>query len=126
MFKHVLIREVAYATLPRTTRRERHAAVAQFLEASTGGAGATATALAMHWREAGEPERALQYVLVAADQAGRGWAKGEAAALYKEALDLLPPDDVDRRRDISRRRTLALVAASHIADAKNLQPHAES
>jgi class 3 adenylate cyclase len=121
MFKHVLIREVAYATLPRATRRERHAAVAAFLEASTGGAGATATALAMHWREAGEPERALQYVLVAADQAGRGWAKEEAAALYKEALELLPPDDVERRRDISRRRTLALVAASHIADAKNLK-----
>jgi class 3 adenylate cyclase len=125
IFKHVLIREVAYATLPRTTRKERHAAVAEFLEASTGGAAATATALAVHWREAGEPERALKYLLVAADQAGRGWAKNEAAALYQEALDLIPPEDTARRRDISRKRTLALVAASHIADAQNLRSSPE-
>ena len=120
-FKHVLIREVAYATLPRATRKERHAAVAEFLEAATGGAAATATALAVHWREAGEPERALGYLLMAADQAGRGWAKAEAAALYREALELIPEDDVDQRRDISRRRTLALVAASHIVDAQNMK-----
>ncbi|MGA7986980.1 MAG: adenylate/guanylate cyclase domain-containing protein [Candidatus Dormiibacterota bacterium] len=120
-FKHVLIREVAYATLPRASRRERHAAVAEFLEAATRGAGATATALAVHWREAGETDRAVTYFLKAADQAGRGWAKDEAAALYKDALELIPKDDVDQRRDISRRRTLALVAASHIADAQNLR-----
>ncbi len=120
-FKHVLIREVAYATLPRATRKERHAAVAEFLEAATRGAGATATALAVHWREAGETERALTYLLKAADQAGQGWAKDEAAALYKEALELIPEEDAAQRRDISRRRTLALVAASHIADAQNLR-----
>lgn len=124
-FKHVLIREVAYSTLPRATRRDRHTAVAEFLEAATRGAGATATALAMHWREAGDPERALKYLLLAADQAGRGWDKAEAAALYREALDLIPERDTDRRRDISKRRTLALVAVSHIVDARNLQPGPE-
>jgi predicted ATPase len=31
-FKHMLIREVAYSILPRTVRRERHAAVAQHVE----------------------------------------------------------------------------------------------
>jgi hypothetical protein len=36
-------------------------------------------------------------------------------------MELIPEDDVDQRRDISRRRTLALVAASHVADAKNLR-----
>ena len=75
----------------------------------------------MHWREAGENDRALTYFLKAADQAGRGWAKAEAAALYKEALELVPEDDIEQRRDLSRRRTLALVAASHITDAQNLK-----
>ena len=121
MFKHVLIREVAYATLPRATRRERHAAVAEFLESCTAGAGATATALALHWREAGHDERALKYVLIAADQAGRGWAKDEAASLYAEALRLIPEDDAERRRDIVRKRTMALVALSHVADARSLR-----
>jgi len=120
-FKHVLIREVAYATVPRATRRERHAAVAEFLEAATAGAGATATALAAHWREAGWDARALTYLLAAADAAGRGWAKEEAAALYREALELVPADDTKQRASLTRLRTLALVAASHVADARSLQ-----
>jgi class 3 adenylate cyclase len=120
-FKHVLIREVAYATVPRATRRERHAAVAEFLEAATAGAGATATALAAHWREAGWDARALTYLLTAADAAGRGWAKEEAAALYREALELIPAEDVRQRDSVARLRTLALVAASHVADARSLQ-----
>jgi class 3 adenylate cyclase len=124
-FKHVLIREVAYATVPRATRRERHAAVAEFLEASTSGGGATATALAAHWREAGDAARALKYLLIAADEAGRGWAKDEAATLYRDALELVPEDDTAQRDSISRLRTLALVAASHIADARSLRRGSE-
>jgi predicted ATPase len=120
-FKHVLIREVAYATVPRTTRKERHLAVAEFLESATNGAGATATALAGHWREAGHDDRALKYLLLAADQAGKGWAKDEAAALYLEALGLVPEQDAEQRNSIARRRTLALVAASHVADARSLK-----
>ena len=81
---------------------------------------ATATALAQHWREAGEPERAVDYLVIAGDQAGRGWAKDEAAKLYGEALELLPEDDAERRREISRKRALALVASAHVEDALNL------
>jgi class 3 adenylate cyclase len=119
-FKHMLIREVAYATLPRAARRERHAAVAGFLEQATSGAAATSTALAQHWREAGDSERAVGYLLGAAEQAGRGWAKDEAADLYKHALELIPEEDRDRRREIARRRALALASIIHVADAQLL------
>jgi class 3 adenylate cyclase len=119
-FKHVMIRDAAYATLPRATRKQLHASAAAFLEEATAGAAATATALAQHWREAGEPARAVGYLVVAGDQAGRGWAKDEAARLYGEALELLPEDDADRRREISRKRALALVASQHVEDALNL------
>src|SRR6266516_2470323 len=34
LFKHILIRDVAYATLPRSLRRERHAAVARYIESA--------------------------------------------------------------------------------------------
>jgi class 3 adenylate cyclase len=119
-FKHMLIREVAYATLPRAGRRERHGAVASFLEKATAGAAATSTALAQHWREAGDSERAVGYLLRAAEQAGRGWAKEEAASLYKQALDLIPEDDLDRRRELSRRQALARAAVFHIPDAQLL------
>jgi class 3 adenylate cyclase len=117
-FKHVVIREVAYATLPRARRRELHASVARFLEDATGSAAATATALAQHWGEAGDDERALTYILRAADQAARGWAKDEAAALYGRALELISPDDSALRRDVAGKQALALASVVHIADVR--------
>jgi len=119
-FKHVLIREVAHATISRRRRSERHAAVAAFLEARTGGGGATATALADHWREAGDRDKAVRYLLLAADQASRGWAKEQAADLYREALDLLAEDDSERRRQIAKLRAVAMQAAYHVTDARLL------
>jgi predicted ATPase len=118
-FKHALICDVAYATLPRARRKDLHAIVAGFLEQATRGAAATATALARHWREAGDDERALEYLLLAADQAGRGWAKEQAASLYSEALELCDPDP-ELRREIVRKRALAMVALQHVIDMKHL------
>jgi len=123
-FKHVLIRDVAYATVPRSRRRDLHATVARFLEEVTGGAGATATALARHWKEAGEPGWAFEYLLSAAEQAGRSWAKEEAAALYAEALQVCPePAD---RRAIVRKQAMALAAAQHVGDARHQTRPAEA
>jgi class 3 adenylate cyclase len=119
-FKHGLIRDVAYATLPRAERRERHAHVAQFLEDRTTEMGAAAAAVAEHWRESGEPTRAVRFLMLAADQAGRGWAKEEAVALYREAATLVPQDDAELRREIMRRFAVAEMAMFHIADARRL------
>lgn len=116
-FKHALIRDVAYATVPRARRRDLHAVVARFLERATAGAGATATALARHWREAGESEQALEYLLLAADQAGRGWAKDEAARLYGEALEVCGAEPA-RRREIIHKQALAFAALQHVADVR--------
>jgi len=119
-FKHELIRDIAYATLPRPARRDRHATVAKFLEASTPELAAASSALAHHWREAGEPVRAADQLTVAGDQAGRGWAKDEAVTLYREALVCLPEDERERRREITRRIAVALQAVIHVADAELL------
>lgn len=115
-FKHALIREVAYATVPRARRRELHARVAEYLEAVTRGAGSTATALAEHWKEAGEADLAVKYLLLAADQANRGWAKDEAAALYGQAGELC--SSPDQKRQIVRKQAMALVAFQHVVDAR--------
>ena len=53
-FKHGLMRTVAYATVPRARRRERHAEVARFLEETTTATGESAATLAFHWRAAGD------------------------------------------------------------------------
>jgi class 3 adenylate cyclase len=112
-FKHGLIHDVAYQRLPRAERRERHAAVAIFLEEATGVMGQSNEALAHHWREAGEHRRAVDCLIAAADQAGRGWAKEHAVALYKAALELVP-DDEALRRSIQLRLVVAAHAFAHI------------
>ena len=119
-FKHGMIQDVAYATLPRASRRSRHEAVARFLEAANV-AGVSREALGHHWREAGDVDRAFEHLVLAGDQAGRGWAKKRAVALYREALELLPEGD-QRRRDISRNLAVALQAVFHLEDARTLQP----
>jgi predicted ATPase len=119
-FKHVLIRDIAYATLPRLQRRKRHAEVAGFLEQATPEIRTAASALAHHWREAGDGVRAADYFVIAGDQAGRGWAKYEAAGFYHDALALLPEDDLERRRDLMRRQAVAIAAGFHVADAELL------
>ena len=93
-FKHMLIREVAYSTVPRAARRERHAAVAQHVEETIEGASETLSPiLAYHWREGGEPTRAIPYLLAAADAARRGWAQNAVVDLYSKALELADEDE---------------------------------
>ena len=113
-FRHVSLHEVAYSTLPRAARRERHAAVARLAEETfVDRHRALAAILARHWREAGETERAIEYLVDAAEQADQAWAKQEAVSLYTEALGLLTEGD-SRSRSISLRRAVAEVALSHI------------
>ena len=116
-FKHDLIRDAAYATLPRQPRRKRHAEVAAFLEETTSETPAAASALAQHWREAGEDRRAADYLVIAGDQAGRGWAKEEAVGLYQQALDLIGDEDPELRRKVTQRQAVAAVAVVHVSDA---------
>ena len=112
-FKHALIRDVAYSMLPLAARRERHAAVARFIEAAAGEGTAYASTLAHHWRQAGEGARAVDYLIVAADQAGRGWAQQEAIALCDQALELIPEGDEARKRRVRLSRYVAMQKAWH-------------
>ncbi len=106
-FRHMLIREVAFGTVPRATRRRWHAAVAAYVEQAAAGSETLSWALAHHWHEAGEPLKAIPYLLRAAIVAQRGWAKGAAVDLYTRALELAR-DEGERRR-IRLRRGIALV-----------------
>jgi len=112
-FKHGLIREVAYATLPKAVRRERHGIVARFIENAAGDPAAYAVILAHHWREAGDATAAADYLLIAAQQANLGWAPHEAVDLCNQALELIPEGDEVRRRRARLRRGMAAQAGWH-------------
>ncbi|HEY8777497.1 MAG TPA: AAA family ATPase [Gaiellaceae bacterium] len=117
-FTHVLIRDVAYDLLSRASRRRLHALVAEFFESTTGVSGEAIGALAHHWRDAGEHERAVEQLVRAAEQAERGWAKDHAALLYREALELVPETKTEQRRELRRRLALASSASFHLPDVR--------
>jgi class 3 adenylate cyclase len=117
-FTHVLIRDVAYDLLPRADRARRHGLVAEFFESSTGSSGEAMGALARHWRDAGDNERAVRQLVRAAEQAERGWAKDHAALLYREALELSAADDAEGRSMLLRRIAIASSASFHLADVR--------
>ena len=115
-FTHVLIRDVAYELLPRSERRARHAEVARFVEESAPHIGEAGAALARHWREAGNSERAVDCLIAAAEEAERGWAKDLAVSFYREALQLLPAEEEQRRRLLRQRLAVAQQIYLHITD----------
>jgi len=121
LFKHMLIREVAYATLPRAARRGRHAAVARFIESAAGERIEEAAAmLAHHWQEAGDLDQAVRFLQLAAEHAANGWAKNEAVALFGQALKLVPEDQPELRRAITIRRAETQVELGDLGDAPAL------
>jgi predicted ATPase len=120
-FNHVLVRDVAYDLLPRARRQERHRITAEFLEELSGEFGEAGAATARHWRDAGNAARAVDYFVRAAEVSERGWAKERAAALYREALQLVPAEEGDRRRELTRRLALAQAASQHVLDARILE-----
>ena len=121
-FRHILIRDIAYATLTRGARRDRHKAVATYFEEKITDRDSIAAILAYHWKEAGDPERAVGYLLTAAEHAELGWANAEAAGLYEEALSLIPPEETARRRTVSLKRGIAAARYMHsVADEATLR-----
>ncbi len=120
--KHALIRDVAYAALPRAKRRNAHAAVAAFFE-ELHGEHESPAAVGHHWLQAGDRERAAAYLVEAADRASRGWAKDEAVALYRQALTLVAEDDPKRRRELRLKLAVAQQMLYHVSDAQGVSRH---
>ncbi|HEU0029846.1 MAG TPA: protein kinase [Kofleriaceae bacterium] len=91
---HDRIRQAVLARLAAPARVQIHHQLATALEAAQHPDPET---LAVHWRDAGKPERAVGYALSAAEQATAAVAFARAARLYRMAIELGLPAD-DRRR----------------------------
>lgn len=116
MFRHVLVRDVAYGQIPRADRARLHENVGRWMEArSVENLAETAAQLAHHYgtanvlrRQLGEErqdlaEQAFRFTLLAAEQAAN--LDGQAALqLYQQAADAAP----DKR---SRAETLVALAS---------------
>jgi class 3 adenylate cyclase/tetratricopeptide (TPR) repeat protein len=114
-FRHVLVRDVAYAQLPRAARAERHRRAAEWLQAlSPDRAEDRAELLAHHWQAAlqyaqatGQDTSALaeqtrRALRDAGDRALELNAFAAAARWYQAALELWPAHDPGRPRLLLR------------------------
>jgi adenylate cyclase len=93
-FRHQLIHEVAYRSLLLTRRRELHRRIASWLEAHEGDE--SLPAIASHYRDSNDVEKARTYLPKAADRAASLNAAHEALRFYVEAAGLFS-DDPGRR-----------------------------
>ena len=91
--RHALTREAVLAGLLQREQRSLHGAVGAELERRAGsGAAAAADALAYHFDEAGDVERALRYHVLAATEASRVFAFTAAVSHLERACTLAPVD----------------------------------
>jgi class 3 adenylate cyclase len=110
VFRHILIREVAYQTLPRATRARLHAAAARWIEArAPGREEAVAELIAYHYREAvtlataasadeldtvATRRSAVHWLVRASDAALTGAANIEASRHLRAAIELAEPPEI--------------------------------
>jgi oligopeptide transport system substrate-binding protein len=90
LFKHALIQEAAYGTLPIERRRELHRSAAEWLEhRHATNLDEVAGLLAGHWAATEDDDRAIAALLRAGDVARREHALDEAVDHYRTLLPLL-------------------------------------
>jgi len=98
IFKHHLTQEAAYNGLLRRERRSFHRQVAEALERLfPDRVEEQLGLLARHWEQAGERERAVEYLQRAGEQAAAQFANAEAVGYFTRALDLTPEENLTAR-----------------------------
>jgi len=132
-FRHALVRDALYRSIPWARRRNHHQQVAELLTSR----GAVPAVVAGHWIAAHAPEKARPLLLAAAEQHCTAHSYRDAAALVGRALALWPEGEdppgrltaLERLADCAELSGDPLLAADTWADlalrhrmAGNLQP----
>jgi oligopeptide transport system substrate-binding protein len=112
-FAHHQLHQEALATLPEDVRPGYHRRVAEALERSSPRRVDERIGLLAHlWEQAQEPDKAIEYLLRAGDQARLAYAHEEAADYYRRALAFLR-EGQDHER--TARTLMKLGSTYHIA-----------
>jgi tetratricopeptide (TPR) repeat protein len=105
LFRHWLVQDAAYGSLLKQERRELHRLVGEALEVLyPERGGELAGVLAIHFAEAGDTDKAVEYLMAAGRFALDRNAITEAYSAFDRAAMLLPPaDDAEDERTLRRR-----------------------
>lgn len=105
-FMHALFQQYLYGNLSSMQRQQLHRAVGEALEALYGeNVGQIAGQLAQHFDEAGEDQKALNYWLVAGDQARAVYANADAVHYFLNAREIIArrlPDHQEQEYLVAR------------------------
>jgi tetratricopeptide (TPR) repeat protein len=137
-FWHVLVRDVAYAQIPRAARADRHLAAASWIEGVAGERVSDfAEILASHYTDAlhlvratGDEEQAsameepaIRYLVLAGDRA-MALDVPRAETLYRQALELAPLGDAGRALVLGKVARTVQLARGDLAAATSLYEEA--
>jgi class 3 adenylate cyclase/predicted ATPase len=101
LFKHALVRDVAYGSLLRGQRQQLHGRIASILEAQFPDVvESRPELLGHHFSQGGFEEKAIVYWTLAGERAVKRDANAEAIRHFGRALELLegPPETAERRK----------------------------
>lgn len=100
VFRHALIQEAVYGTLLKRDRQRFHEQAAQAIEASDSPVlGERTEILAYHYAESAHPEKAIPYLVLAADNAAHRCAYETAVARYRKVMSLMEHSGDEKHRD---------------------------
>jgi DNA-binding CsgD family transcriptional regulator len=115
-FAHALVRSAAYASLSPGRRAVLHRRAAELLEPLAVGRDERAGAVAHHWDRAGEPGRAVQWAVRAADSARAAGAPDEVVRYLAFALEAVDRGAGDGEIHVDRAELLlSLARAEYLA-----------
>jgi len=112
IFKHALIRDVAYSSLLQKRRQEIHENIGQAIESIYAERIEDFyEMLAYHYSESNNFENAYQYLMSAGEKAVRNYSNEEALGFYKQAIQLIkrqPESDENKRKIIEVIRLMTI------------------
>lgn len=104
VFRHALTQEMAYVSLLERYRRALHTRIGREIEGFyQGRTDEVIDRLALHFGRSDEIDKAVDYAILAAEKAQRGWANSEALTYFGDALRRLqsmPDTEANRLRRV--------------------------
>ncbi|MCP5100099.1 MAG: tetratricopeptide repeat protein [Chloroflexi bacterium] len=111
VFHHGLIQEVAYNSVPKSLRRVIHQQVADLLESQLGEHNSFLLPLIADHYEWGQiPDKAIEYLSRAADQAAAQFANKDAISYYTRAISL-----IDKKEDTADDEALYMLLNGRVS-----------
>jgi len=110
LFRHWLVQDAAYGSLLKQERKELHRQVGEALEALyPDRRGELAGMLAIHFEQAGETAKALEYLIAAGTYGLERSAIQEAFASFDRAAGLLPPASSSDSETVRKQRVAVIL-----------------